>query len=75
MQLLTRGKIISVLLEDCEIGSLRIESLIPVNTKMGGPITTLFMPMSAEGFVLSDGEDYFLVDGGGAAISCGVWIR
>ena len=65
MQLLTRGKIISVLLEDCEIGSLRIESLIPVNTKMGGPITTLFMPMSAEGFVLSDGEDYFLVDGGG----------
>ena len=24
MQLLTRGKIISVLLEDCEIGSLRI---------------------------------------------------
>ena len=58
MQLLTRGKIISVLLEDCEIGSLRIidsgksvvlESLIPGNTKMGGPITTLFMPMSAEG--------------------------
>jgi len=49
MQLLTRGKIISVLLEDCEIGSLRIESLIPVNTKKDGPITTLFMPMSAEG--------------------------
>ena len=49
MQMLTRGKIISVLLEDCEIGSLRIESLIPVNTKMGGPIATLFMPMSAEG--------------------------
>ena len=45
--------------------SVVLESLIPVNTKMGGPITTLFMPMSAEGFVLSDGEDYFLVDGGG----------
>ena len=29
--------------------SVVLESLIPVNTKMGGPITTLFMPMSAEG--------------------------
>ena len=56
MQLLTRGKIISVLLEDCEIGSLRIESLIPVNTKMGGPITTLTRLQFADIFLFATRE-------------------